>query len=427
MDERTKRNYEMDVDEFLAHTGGGGGGGGFLTNWRKDGKIDIWMHPAALPAKLWSHRWYTIAKDRETGDPVLRSMRFNSLESEGTLKRRYYRGTDGTLDFPPQVCPFAKLLEWVHQAIVAGRLKWTDTIFVFDEVAPEVEIRAGGFTGLFGKKDITPEEKRELNRAGVSIREAWKENGHARLQYVFRVVKNAAPEDGCLIALESQALGDKIKRVISDRIDDCSSRRPPEPDLGDPFKNPYAFRWVYDESADFSQRYEARSMISLELTPEIQAVFDAAPPDITDLMAPGSLDALRNSFEEHWASRDVTPPWDELFEAATRDAAGEVDHGEEPWAGARRAARATRDSKAEDPAPRGRTAAVAPAPEPEEELFECDVCAAEMTASETKCRNCGTEYDADGNILKRGKAPPRRRSGAKRDEDDFPKGYGGSR
>ena len=143
-----RKSYELDLDEFLGHSGSSGGSGTFLGNWKKDGRLDVWMHPGARPAPLWFHGWYTTGKDKETGDTVIRPLRFNSLEKEAILKRRYFRDKRGQLELPPEVCPFSKFLEWVHQAIEAGDIGWLDEIFTFDEIAGDpMVLHAGGIIG----------------------------------------------------------------------------------------------------------------------------------------------------------------------------------------------------------------------------------------------------------------------------------------
>ena len=375
------RAEELDLDQFLGHSGSSGGGA-FLKNWKEDERIDIWLHPTAKIVPLWSNTWVTIGKDRETKEPVIRTIRFNSMEREAILKRRYYRDDKtGELEFPPEVCPFAKLLEWVYQAIKSKDIGWVEPIFVFDEVAGEpYVIHSGGFIGMYSSKDLTKEDISEMRQAGIRRDEAWKESCQPRLQYIFRIVKNQEPGEGCLIALEAQALGDKVKKVISDRIDDVGRTK------GDPFTTPYAFRWVYDDKPDFSKRYEARALTTAELTPEIQQVFDQEPPSINDLIRESNIRELRQSFEAHWCHKGITPPWDEIFAAAELELEG--------------------TDAAEDPASFNHGANVQDDESTEEEEVECDVCKLGMSGKEFTCPHCGTVYDPKTNsILEKGEWP----------------------
>jgi hypothetical protein len=388
------RVEELDLDAFLGHSGSSGGGT-FLKNWKDDGRIDIWLHPRAKILPLWSHNWYTIGKDRETHEPVLRSVRFNSMEREPVLKRRNYRD-DKTheREFPPEICPFSKMLEWIYQAIRQRQISWIDEIFTFDEVPGEpFVIHAGGFIGMFNNRDLEREEIAEMRKAGIRRDEAWKESCQPRLQYIFRIVKNAAPTEGCLIALEAQALGDKVKRVIADRIDDVGRVK------GDPFTSPYAIRWAYDDKADFAKRYEARPLTAAELTPELQAVFDAEPPSIAELTRAPNIRELRASFEAHWSLKGVTPPWNEIFAEAEAELAGDELDGDEP------------DGDEDEPEkPASKTAPV----EVDDEI-ECDVCKGTMKDTEFTCPTCGTIYDEkSGKILERATWPkPEKRSRSK--------------
>jgi hypothetical protein len=384
------RVEELDLDAFLGHSGSSGGGGAFLKNWKEDGRLDVWLHPRAKIIPLWHHTWYTIGKDRETHEPTLRTIRFNSMEREAVLKRRNYRD-DATheREVPPELCPFSKMLEWVYQAIRRREISWVDEIFRFDEITKDAfVIHAGGFVGLFNNDDLEREEVAELRKAGINRKEAWKESCQPRLQYIFRVVKNNAPSEGCLIALEAQALGDKVKKVIADRIDDVGRAK------GDPFTTPYAFRWAYDEAQQFSKRYEARLILSHELTPEIQAVFDAEPPSVSDLTKASSVKELRQSMEAHWCCKAATPPWDEIFGAAEDD--GDADDAGGPA-----------DDEFEYGANvSGGTVATGSAVVGADDEIECDVCKGTMKDTEFVCPQCGTTYDEkDGSIIKRGEWP----------------------
>jgi hypothetical protein len=376
---------ELDLDAFLGHSGSSGGGGTFLKNWKDDERIDIWLHPKAKIIPLWSHNWYTIGKDRETHDPVLRSVRFNSMEREVILKKRNYRDDKtGEREYPPEACPFSRMLEWVYQAIKSRTLSWVDEIFLFDEIPGDpTVIHAGGFAGLFNNKDMDRDEVKELRQAGIRRDEAWKESAQPRMQYIFRVVKNAAPAEGCLIALEAQALGDKVRRVIADRIDDVGRVK------GDPFQNPYAIRWAYDDKAEFSKKYEARLMSAMEITPELQAVFDVEPPSINELVRPSNVKELRASFEAHWCHKTVRPPWNEIFAGVdVADDDGPEDDDPTAFDYGDNAASAATTAAADD------------------DIVECDVCSGVMPGTVFECPHCGTQYDPKTNaILKRGEWP----------------------
>jgi len=398
---------ELDLDSFLQHKGSLGGGA-FLGNWKEQGSIVVWLHPGATIVPLWSHSWHRVIKTRD-GDTKLVSMRFNSLEPEAILKRRNRRDDKtGEREYPPQVCPFSLFLEWLYQAVRGGQIGWTDDIFVFDEVDDQLTIHAGGALGMFGRDDLTAEEKSQMRRARIRADEAWKEKLDARMQYVFRVVQDHDPGAGCVIALEAQALGDKMKKVISDRMDDVKHPVPAAENPGNPFTHPYAFKWVFDDKENFNKKYDCRAMTSIELSPEVQEVFDRPAPGIDELCGPSNIRELRQSFEAHWV-HVVVPPWDELFGPAERELAG-TDAVEDPTDFPFGANADDRPTAAEV------TQAAQPAAAEE---YACDVCEGGMAATDYTCPTCGSTYDKDGQLVERAVWPKpqtpakRSRSGAK--------------
>lgn len=383
---------EMSLDDFLTHTGSGGGGsfGGFLGNWKEDGKIDLWVHPKGPPNWVWYHRWFFVGRDRETGEPRLRFVRFNSYEHERVLKDRFKRDRHGRLENPPEVCPFSKVLEWVWQAIAADELGVADVIFRIDVGDDVLEIHAGGFCGWLQQRDLDPDDKKEAKKAGILIKDVWKENCHARLGYIFRVIVDERPGDGCLIALESQALGDKMKKVIEDRQDDLGK------DKGNPYKNPYAFRWKYDPRAQFAAKYDAKPITSLELTDEVREVMEQAPPSIDSLIELSNIAELRMSMEDFWCHRRVTPPWDELFGEAERRFKEQAKPRDEFNYGANRDD--DEDDEGDDSDDSGDSLVKGGSGGSEKVL--CDFCEKPMVDEpDATCEHCGSVYK-DGNLVR---------------------------
>lgn len=390
------RVEELDLDGFLGHKGSGGGTGSFLGNWKEDGSVVVWLHPKAKIIPLWSHQWHRIGKDFETKDPEIWSMRFNSMERESVLKRFTKRDekTEERL-FPPEICPFSLFLEWVYQAIVRKEISWVDEVFCFDEGKDPVILHAGGILGMFNVKDdeLTEDEIKELRKARIRRDEAWKESCKPRLQYIFRVVSDVEPSAGCLVALEASSLGDAVKRVIGDRIDDVGREK------GDPFTTPYAIKWAYDDRQTFSKKYAARPMLATAITPEIQELFDKDPPSIDDLIKESNILELRQSFEAHWCLKHITPPWDEIFKKAEEELEG-TEAMEDPTDFPYGANVGGDAAEAEN---LGHSAAAA---EAEEEGFECDLCKTAMDSDQFECSACGQVYDPkSGKVLTAGEWP----------------------
>ena len=385
---------ELDIDDFVDHSGSVAGGG-FLKKWRDDGEIDVWLHPKANIYALWSNSFTRVVVDRESGNTMLRGYRFQSMETETILKKQRFREADGSREYPPVVCPFGKVLEWVHEQVRNEKMGLTDTIFKFeadgkDDEGEEREIHAGGFTDQIqrqAKATMDKDEKkvfrRALKEADIRLDEVFMENGTARLQYVFRLVQNSQPSEGTLIGIESQALGDRMKSAIKKMRMDVG-------DKGNPKLHPYAFRWNYDANKDFDKKYEVTPMTSLELTSAIQEQFDEEPPSIAELTAISNVAELRLAFEEHWC-HDIVPPWSELFAA-----------GEEKVKGTSAAVLPSKEEGDEEEEAEDSSTDFnhgANATEEEGDDMACDACGELMEPkcfeNHGKCSECGAIYDDD--------------------------------
>lgn len=406
------------VENFLGHSTSAGSAG-FLKNWKDDGQINIVLHPRGKIAIIWAHRWFRIAKEKDTEKTRLFPMRFNSMEKEAILKRQHFRNDDGTREFPPEVCPFSLLLEWVREQIEEDRINWIDEIFRIESDKEDVDIRAGGFTGLFQSKKLTDDQLAELKKAKIKVGEAFKENGGAKANYVFCVVQYNEPDDGCLIAMEGKALGLKMQKAIHDEQTKWKSSKTPE--KGNPFVNPFVFQWKYDDDKNFDDAYDVVAIPtdSMPITAELQLVFDDEPPDLKPIVDPSNVAILRASFEEHWC-HEVVPPWDEIFTAAEERVKG-TPAAELPedfkYGG-------NADSKRNTDAPdrsRVDTSGKAPtmvggvktkiAQEKEvaaqAEPIACDVCHKEMAETEFTCPHCGAKYDPQTGMLLPKEEPPK--------------------
>lgn len=375
----------MDLDDFLDHSGSTSGGAGFLGNWKEDGRIDIWLHPNGSFAALWSHRWIRLVKDKESEALIVRGWRWKCMEKESILKKQRFRNEDDSREYPPEICPLCLLSEWIREQVNEGKISWTDVLFRFepeDDDSEVVEFHAGGLTGqiqkAFKDKSLTKDQRKELRSAGIRGDEIYREAMAARLQYVFTVVKHDDPDDGCVIAVETQTLGDKMKKAIRDRREDLG-------DKGNPLEHPYAFRWLFDDNKEFAAKYDVKPMTSLELNDDIQAVFDDDAADISELLKAGNVVEMRTSLESAWCGPSkCKPPWDDLFGAAEEAVKG-TPAGEAPTDfeyGSN-----VDDGPDEDEA------------DDEDEGYKCDVCG-EVGDDPNKCEKCGAEYDEEGNLTK---------------------------
>ena len=386
----------MSFDDWMDHKGSSGGGD-YLKKWKEDGEIDVVLHPAAFPAVVWSHSWYSVFVDRETKKEKLRFTRFNSMESEKVLTKQRFRRPDGSREFPPELCPFSLLLEWVRAQIEEGKISWVEPIFDIAAGEDGEIIHAGGFCNLFGRDDLSDDELAELRKAGIRRDEAYTENGAARMQYVLPVIPYDEPALGCVVAIETQALGDKLKKCIRDRREDLGED-------GDPRNKPVVFRWVFDDKKTFSNKYDVKVMSSLpvsldqlkddaastlvEKITQLQAALESTPPPINKLTDPSNLVQLRKSFEQYWVCK-ATPPWDELFARAMAAAKGTPAAQDPADFDTKEIEAAGGDDEADPSTP----AAGAPAQDGDE--VECDKCHKGMPETADTCPHCGAKYVFD--------------------------------
>jgi hypothetical protein len=403
------------VGEFLQHSASGAGGQ-FLKDWKKDDRLDVLLHPKAGVGVLWSHRWYRTVTTKE-GKTAIWSQRFNSMEKEGILRRQHFRNDDGSREFPPEVCPFGKMLEWVREMVDTDKMDWTDEIFRFESQKDDVPVQAGGFTGLFQSRKLSDAQHDELKKAKVNVKEAFKQNAQAQVNYVFSVLQYDRPDEGWMIAMEGKALGKAMQTAIAD--EQKRWRGSKTPDRGDYKKHPYVFRWEYDDRKEYDDKFSVVAMPtdSLPITPELEDLLEEPPPSIENLMKTSNVALLKLSFQQHWV-HDLTPPWDDIFAEAELAVKGTPEAVLPEDADTAAGSAPSGKSKTEVSSRREPT----PKAAPEVEMVECDDCKSPMPITEFTCRKCGAEYDpVTGMKLKKKPEPAKEEPPARRSRSEAAK------
>lgn len=391
----------LNLDQFLDHKSNAGGGK--YLSWKEDGHARIWLHPEAQFYPIWSSRWWAVdevedAKTKEKENKVF-SRKFVSHEREMVLKKQnHYSKKTGLREMPPKICPMSIMIDWVKQQVEAGKISWVEPIFVFEGDDPTSEynarILAGGMYNAFSRDDLTKEEKREIQKAGVRIDEAYYQDLRPKLNYLFIVVGD--PEEGVRLAYEGKALGDKMKSAMRDTLRVRGEQR------GNPLLNPFPFEWTYDEEKNFDEKYH---VIALEdpLTDDVRDAFKEPVPDVSALTEPGDCLWLYKSMQAHCVYEPGLP-WELFFGAAEKaglmkenpkrdtDSNGIPNIGGDDGPVSEKPAAAAKATKP--------TAATAPAKEPPkgeaETLYECEHCDAEvLRASDSECSACGAQFDLE--------------------------------
>jgi hypothetical protein len=377
------------MDEFLGHRGNDRAGE-FLGNWRKnkDGsgkaRLNVFFHCKQLPIALWRHGMPKIViREDEDGESVRRVWQGqnNCLEDEGVLRRQYHRFDDGSRKHPPRRCGVCRLVAAVDDMIEEGQLSWTAPLFRFvaDDPKETQVIHAGGLCNRFGG-DLSDRDKKEIREAGISLREAWKENWHAKLSYVMVVVVPEDLESGVQIAIETGLLGDKVKEVIGDAVEDAKAQGRPE--IGDPTKHPYCIQWEHrdEEGLEFGKRYKARKMSAVQPTEELLKLIRGPKPDLSSVVAPHDQQTMRAILERACLVKNI--PWDHIY----------AFDKEEP-------ARPSALSQHPDMAGVGEGGVKVPFDD-DDKIVACDKCGKPMAVELDTCPTCGTKYDvATGKIL----------------------------
>jgi len=378
------------MDEFLNHKSrSSGGGGSFLGNWKKEGKINVWLHTRINPIAVWHHQMpkYVTRKEGDDEEEVRHvwGEKYVCHEDEDVLLKQYFRDKEtGERKVPPRRCPVCKLLEHVRSLVEEGKLQDVSPVFKFEgDVEKETRImHAAGLYGGFPKsqRDASSAQLKAYRAAeDFRLADAWQENVNAKSSYAFNVVVDDEPGEGVQIAIETGSLGDAVKDVIADSIESLGKED------GNPQLHPFAIQWVYipkEESKTAFAEYKARKMERLKLTPGIEKLIRGPKPDMTSVVTPFNVKMLRAVLERACLVPKLIP-WDELFaEPAKRGSESEET-------GIAHDAEQDEHPEAED-----------------DDEIECDVCKKGMKQTEFVCPHCASEYDPDtGALLVKGKVP----------------------
>ena len=372
------------VDDFLNHKGTEGGSGKRLKSWAKDpGFMNFWLHTKQMPCSVLFHRIpeLVIRQDKDDRSVTKKNVwgrQHACWEDESILKKQRFRTPEGRREHPPTKCGICRLIEAIRELVLDGKLQDTDVLFRFEGSDNPTEnkiLHAGGFANMW-KREADDDEKERLKKHGIYLSKAWDENAVAKLNYVFAGVNHDAPSDGLQIAVQTQLLGDKVKRTIRNEI---ASK---DGDDGNPFIKPYCIRFLYKaEEKKFDDKYDALRIDRLKLSPEIEKIIRGERPDISRFTRKFNQKDMRATLEKHATeiARNVLP-WDVIFDVPGYDVDPAEEEKEQP------SAKASVPEKVESK----------PAAKPADEMGDpCDDCGAPMTKTQTKCGKCGATYAND--------------------------------
>jgi hypothetical protein len=355
----------LSMEEFLGHRTSGGGAK-VLKNWKEDGKILVWLHQRAGIHCLWRHPFYRRVELKDK-PPEIWPERFNCFEvdangnpNEEVLVNRYRRDKDTKARLFSPTCGFCRFEEDLYQSWHRKELSWTDEVFRFRAGQKTTTLHVGGVTGLFRNPKLTDDEKAEIANIGVFQKEAWKYDTRVKPEYLFCVAVGNDPKSGIQKAIQPQGLGDKMKIEIGKQI---KARGP----KGDPTRNPYPFLWEYSESGSFDDAYTVTAMTEEKPSPEILALINSDPPDVSTFTRGQSKKLVRTALEQACV---LDVDWDDYFPP------GELEQ----------------QPREEAPAEQQTRTPEVKGPQEDDDMCACDQCGEAMKASATKCPHCGKSY-----------------------------------
>lgn len=339
-----------------------------MDDWKEKGKLDTFPHRRINPVIVPRHNIPTVFVQDDDGDPVRRCFRrpYVCYEHEAVVKKQGKLNKAETREVPTLYCGLCRVVDTVRMMVVEGQLDWLDPIFRFTADNPEETtiIHAGGFCNMFSDWNLDDDKKKVLREAGINLKEAWKEDGRSKISYVLAVVLAEKPEAGVQITVETGLLGDKIKECISDEIESKGKEK------GNPQITPYCIRWVYKEDEKNPQRkYAAKRIDIVQPTDQIIELISGPKPDVSMFTKLFDQKLMRATLEEHCISK-VALPWDEIF--AVKPLPEE-------------ASKSTSSGKPEP--------SLSSKVSTQDTIIPCDKCGVDMKASDTKCSNCGQQYE----------------------------------
>jgi hypothetical protein len=305
------------LDDFLSYTSSNKAA--YLGNWKDDGSVTIWLHKHLAPKRVWRHGLKRIVLPTKDKPAAIWTDRYVCLEQEDVLKDQYrFERLTGRRQVAPRVCPNCLFGEYVRGLILTGKIHWLDPVLKYETDEESIIICAQGLIGYPKPDKLSDEQKRELRAAGVTGNTSWQEDQRPKLNWIFTAVEHKHPEKGIQIDIETQALGDRVRKQIKKAMEVADLKEPGAGWKGNPLLNPYPIKFSYNDAKDvpFGDKYDATALEGISPSEEILALLDSEPPRdaVERLMQHPDLASLRKNLEQHTLIPGV--PWDQIFSPA---------------------------------------------------------------------------------------------------------------
>jgi hypothetical protein len=413
-DDDEDEDDDEEGDDLDAALSKGGKSSIYIDPWRKKGKAYIWLHTQVKFKNFLRHKWFKIVQfTKKNGEEVsfIRFENWNCHESHdfGRLSRDR---NDSTLrrDHHAHICPMDKMIEWVEEEMISGRIAPSDVIFRFDDGDPEhlVELHAAGLTGMIGLENCPERWHKQCKQAKVLQKKhkPWNENLNPKSVTCFQVVDDANPTE-LKFAVEPPDLVFKLNDAIK------AEKKRSGDDDGDPKVKPYALLWEFDESVEYGKGNSVTPQPKRQLTNKIRKLITGPKrKDQQDVIAPGNCLELRASMEN---AAVIDMPFDEFFKPAKQAGLMKASSQQKPAQAEQKGKQSAKDDdgdpqsdpkpttsqKAKPAAATGKSNKEADEPEAKKPASDaastCDFCDEEIGDDDFECGSCGTSFDQDNN------------------------------
>lgn len=397
-DEDDEEGDEMDS----AFAGSGRRASIYIEPWRKRGHVTTWLHKKAKFSRVGRHKWFEIVSftKRRTQEEVsfVKFSHFNCHELPDYVSISKDRNEDDLRrSHPASKCPFCKMLEWVEDGVISGRISPDAEIFRFDDGDPEhlQVLHAAGISGLIGLENAPEKWKKTCKKSKVLQSDPWNENCALKLSHAFQVVDDADPSE-VKWALEPPDLFWALKDAI------VAKKKELGDDDGDPQKKPYALLWEFDKDAaakNYGKGNKVYPQPKKKLTGKIRRLIEGPKRNDQHLViGPGDCLALRASMEN---AAVIDMPFDEFFKEAQRAGLMNGSASQQPAKSAPKRADDEEDEPKSDAKPKAsqkasslQTKGNTKQTEPEV-VGTCDICGEGIGDEDEECGACGTTFDPE--------------------------------
>lgn len=231
---------KLDLRGFMKDSKKEGGKSDIL-NLKEKGKAVVWLHPET-----------GIESRKTTYIPVVKEQAPKG--KKGGKKEITVGGQLIVMGDDYNSCPVRRMITALRND---DNLNDDDVIFEIGKGKNKVEYLKGDIIGSEGYD--------------------WKKRVKTNTEYIFGAIDKDDVSAGTQILIAPKSLGKAITNVIENQMEQAEEG---EEDMGDPFKNPYAFKLTYDENEQPTLMYRADFFNVKKMPKDVQDLLDGDGVDV---------------------------------------------------------------------------------------------------------------------------------------------------